>query len=223
MKLAIFDFDGTLFKGETVPFIFIQYGKLGYPRTKQAEVFLALSALVIKYKLSKKISKELFRQRAVLVLLRLFKGMNREELDSFFAEISDEILASISKDVYKELNEKKSNGYKIVILSGCFENLLNCINKNLNADLVVGTKLNFKDSDLLDLKTPLTVVTGVNKPIALTKILNLKDYDLANSIAYGDSIYDKHVFDLVGNSVAVNPDKKLRKLAKEDNLRIIEV
>ena len=41
-------------------------------------------------------------------------------------------------------------------------------------------------------------------------------------LAYGDSIYDQYVFDTVGIPVAVNPDSKLKKLAKEKNYRIMQ-
>ena len=42
-----------------------------------------------------------------------------------------------------------------------------------------------------------------------------RGYDLARSFAYSDSVTDVHMLEIVGHPHAVNPDKELRRIARE--------
>jgi phosphoserine phosphatase len=46
--------------------------------------------------------------------------------------------------------------------------------------------------------------------------------DWAASFAYGDTIHDRSLFDLVGHPVAVDPDAELRELAQARNWEVID-
>ena len=46
--------------------------------------------------------------------------------------------------------------------------------------------------------------------------------NLKQSYAYADSFTDKEVMELVGHPIAVNPDKRLKKYAKEKGWKIIQ-
>lgn len=51
MKLAIFDFDGTLFTKQTIPFFIEQWHKLNYSKSKLFIIKNRIIFLFIKYKL----------------------------------------------------------------------------------------------------------------------------------------------------------------------------
>lgn len=51
MKLAIFDFDGTLFPNQTIPYLMKRYVKLGYSKIRYSVFLGKLFIAFIKYKL----------------------------------------------------------------------------------------------------------------------------------------------------------------------------
>ena len=46
-KIAVIDFDGTLFNGESMPFIWKRYGELGYSKTRQMRALFKI--IVVKF------------------------------------------------------------------------------------------------------------------------------------------------------------------------------
>lgn len=86
MKLAIVDYDGTLFKEETIPFLF-SIAKAGKVPLK--DYYLALGRVffaILRYKsgLDKKFDKERFYHKAAKDFLTIFKNMKKEEIENFF-------------------------------------------------------------------------------------------------------------------------------------------
>ena len=63
---------------------------------------------------------------------------------------------------------------------------------------------------------------GSHKAEAITDLSSRKNISLENSWAYSDSSTDMPMLELVGNPVAVNPDRELRKQAEEKNWPILE-
>jgi hypothetical protein len=54
-----------------------------------------------------------------------------------------------------------------------------------------------------------------NKAKAISDLARKRGYDLDRSFAYSDSATDVHMLEIVGHPYAVNPDKELRRIAKE--------
>jgi phosphoserine phosphatase len=63
---------------------------------------------------------------------------------------------------------------------------------------------------------------GEGKADAIRELAGERGYDLAQCWAYSDSFTDRPMLDLVGNPVAVNPDKALRRYAAEQGWRLRE-
>ena len=61
----------------------------------------------------------------------------------------------------------------------------------------------------------------LEKRRSILQALEGQQIDWENSYAYGDSFSDLPVLELVGNPVAVNPEEKLRSVAKARNWEII--
>jgi phosphoserine phosphatase len=60
-----------------------------------------------------------------------------------------------------------------------------------------------------------------NKAAAMEQLAERRGYDLARSYAYSDSITDVHMLEIVGHPHAVNPDKELRRVARENDWPIL--
>ena len=63
---------------------------------------------------------------------------------------------------------------------------------------------------------------GEGKVEAINEIVERDGIDLENSYAYSDSSTDLPMMEMVGNPVAVNPEKELRKVAEEREWPILE-
>jgi phosphoserine phosphatase len=63
---------------------------------------------------------------------------------------------------------------------------------------------------------------GEGKAEAIRELAQQRGYDLAQCWAYSDSITDRPMLEAVGNPVAVNPDKALRRHAAEVGWRLRE-
>lgn len=222
MKIAIFDFDGTLFTQETIPFLLKQYGKIGYSKWIQTRVFVRLIILLLRYKLTKKMDKEAFRGQATRIYLSMLKGMNEEQVKNYFKKTIPGILNHINADVLGELRTCQQAGYHTILLSGCFDEILNHLQSHLGFDISLGSQLHYHKSGAgLDFSRDIVINSGKNKISSLEAYLVKVDVDWEASKAYGDSYYDYDVLSLVGDPVAVNPDERLLEIAESSNWRII--
>ena len=225
MKIAIFDFDGTLFPVETIPFLIKQYPKLGYSRVKQIKMLFGLIPELLSYKLSKNPDKEKFRHRAVYLFLSMFEGMTEDEVHEFFLKNVETVKTLLDPEVLSEVKKCHDKGYHTVLLSGCFNMMLNPLAKDYDFDEVIGTALIFsqyKDQQpRMQSKLPIVIISGEQKVTAARSINKGSEVDWQSSVAYADSYYDEPILRLVGHKVAVNPDQRLTAIAKENDWRIL--
>ncbi len=219
MKLAIFDFNGTIFPKETLPFLLTQWYKQNYSRKRLFEVSLELLPLFVKYKLfSNTNDKEGMEVRAVRRFSNIFSGMNMEELSNFFTQAAENASGFYNKQVLKEVSHAKENGYHTVLLSGAFKLFVERVGSDLDIDTVIGSELIFNNGIF---KECVNVISGSKKLGSLLEVFNKNQIDWSNSIAYADSYHDLQLLESVGNPVPVNPDDKLIKTAQKNNWRII--
>ena len=226
MRLAIFDFDGTLFEEQTIPFFMRYYSKHNYPTMPYLNYQLKVFRRIIKYKnpFIKDYEKEQFRRDAALLFIQIFNGMDKGVLDKFFEEVTESVIQNLSVPVVEEVKKCKESGYYCILLSGCYTPILEKIAEAMGIDAVIGSPIEEKHlcEGKVTIET-LDIVTGKRKVQKLLKLLQGKKVNWQDSIAYGDSVYDRSILELVGNPVAVRPDTGLEKLAIENKWRIINL
>lgn len=222
MKLAIFDFDGTLFKKDTLPFLLTQWKKKKYSRVKYYKAYLSLIGLYIKYKLNinSKLTREEMRLIAVEKFNSIFKGMTEKEINEYLLSCSMEIKDFLNESVVEELNRAIKDGYHTVLLSGSYDNFLKHIGLDLGFDTIIGTRMHF-DNEYFDYNKELEIVSGELKLHKIKKYFNKEVVNWKESRAYADSQSDEYILKSVGYPVAVNPDNKLKAIASEMNWKII--
>lgn len=226
--IAIFDFDGTLFPYETLPYLLKQYNKLGYPKTRLVITYASLIRRVLWYKVSQGLGKfaydkEIFRRNAFKDFLLLFKNSDYQEIQQFFDKNVEDIVKALDSEVVQRLKQLQSEGYTIILLSGCFEQILSLIAKALKVDLSIGTVLPYKIETcrkVLDFNKEIDVITGARK-VAQIKSLPF-EVNWEKSIAFADSYYDQDVLSLCGKAVCVNPDLRLAKIGIEMEWEIMK-
>lgn len=222
MKLAIFDFDGTLFPQDTLPFLLSKWKNLKCSRFICYKTYLALIPLFLKYKLEivTKLSREQMKLLAVKKFNTIFTGMTEQELIEYFLICSKEIEGLLNEAVVREVEKARAEGFHTVLLSGTYDYLLNSIGEHLAFDTVIGSKMHF-NKGVFDSAKELEIVIGDLKLKKMQERFNKELVDWEASRAYADGYSDLDLLYAVGNPVAVNPDTKLKSIAVEKNWRIM--
>ena len=218
-KIAVIDFDGTLFNGESMPFIWKRYGELGYSKTRQMRALFKI--IVVKFfakrKIFKKVTTEVYKESATNYLLKMFKGFTKKDMEKFFNEIYDSIEEKFNEYVVKRIYDLKNDNYEVILISGSYNMLMELVAKKLDIDYSVGTQLNFLDNGNLDVKTRLNIIKKELKVEELYKVFPKEVIDYDKSYSFSDSIADLPILETTNKKEAINPDGKLRKIALDNN------
>jgi phosphoserine phosphatase len=109
----------------------------------------------------------------------------------------------------------------VYVVSASPEEFVTPIAKMVGIDNVIATKIR---TDGLGRYVPELeqYVMGPGKTLAMQNAAERDGIDLASSFAYTDSFTDMPMLEIVGNPVAVNPEKELREAATERGWSILE-
>lgn len=121
-------------------------------------------------------------------------------------------------------------GHQIVLLSGTLEALAVIAAKALEAELSfpeIPTRIRVCATRLEEIQERWTgriageAIFGKAKARATKRLAEELRFDLAHSFAYGDSANDQWLLAAVGNPVAVNPSRKLSRIARKRNWTVL--
>lgn len=107
-----------------------------------------------------------------------------------------------------------------MLVSGAFTPLLHAVTEKLPIGTIIGTDIPYQ-ADILDHQAKISHIQGPLKTEKIHEALAGQDIDWANSFAYGDSLSDLPVLELVGHPVAVQPEPRLLTVAKERKWEIL--
>lgn len=185
MKIAFFDFDGTITKKDsTIGFIRFFVGDLKF-------IFgiVFLSPLLILYKLN--ILSNNYIKKIIVTLF--FKGIKKVNFESKAKIYSTQILHRlVRKKALDRLNWHKENGDTIVIVSASINAWLQewC---DINNFALIATELEIVDGKITGRLLPNNCY-GPEKVVRILKKYNLSDYDYI--YAYGNSRGDYEMLDI---------------------------
>lgn len=218
MRVALFDFDGTLYPGQTFD-VMLRFLK-EHPKynTHYRKFMSRFRMIYIAYKL-KLVSKDNMRASAMQQYIYTFKENTRAEVLSYFKELASEI----KKDLYVPLTDKakrfKSEGIYTMVISGAYTELLEAIFGD-TFDHLIGTEISYKDN-YIDTKASLTHMQSEHKVTHIYEHLDGKEIDWENSYAFSDSITDLDMLNLVGNAYVIQPDEALLAHAQKQRWEIM--
>ena len=219
MRVAIVDFDGTLYAKETYQIMMDHLKEHPVYHTRYKGFFRSILPPYIGHKL-KIYPKHKMRERSMQIYLDALKDLSVEEMDTYFHDIAAKMRADFNPEVVSRVKQHAADGVHVMLVSGAYTPLLHIVVDGLPFDKIIGTNIPIKNS-VIDLKTPILHVQGTGKNEQIETALANKEIDWANSFAYGDSYSDLSVLDLVGNPVAVQPEEQLKVVAKKRNWKII--
>ena len=131
----------------------------------------------------------------------------------------EKLVQHISKRAVDLIKMHKEQGRVVVLLSGSLDILVANFKEYLGMDLMIGHSLERKDGIITGRTTGLQPYKK-NKAILVKQLAEKYGLDLGNSYAYGNNYSDAHKLSLVKHPVAVNPDRKLRRIANENGWAI---
>lgn len=216
MVAAFFDLDKTIIaKSSTLAFRRHMY-KAGLLNRR---ILLKMAVAQFFYELFGATHSQMERVRETL--MALIKGWDSYQLKEIVAETLESVVAPL---VYAEalflIDEHHREGRRVIIVSSSPMEIVEPLARYLGVDDVIATRAAVDEHGLYtgDLEF---YAYGPTKAEAL-HALEAEGLDLSASYAYSDSHTDLPLLEAVGNPVAVNPDRELRKVAEERDWPIRE-
>ena len=115
------------------------------------------------------------------------------------------------------IEEHKRAGRKTVIISSSPIETVEAIGEHLGVDDVIASRARIGADGRYTGELEFYAY-GPHKAEAIREMAVREGIDLARSYGYSDSITDLPMLELVGNPVAVNPDKELARVARDREL-----
>jgi phosphatidylglycerophosphatase C len=192
--IAVFDFDGTLIKKDSMTLFFFRYFNL---TIRNAPNFFRLFFETLKYFL-KIYSQKQFKEKFINLVISL-SGF--KDIDALFDDFSIYLLDLVFKTAKKKIIKFRKKGFKTILLSASPDIYLEKISQELGFDEIICTRTIYNNNKI--------AISGLNC-YGKDKIKMLFDkyiedrVDWEGSYCYTDSESDKDLLDLFGNPNIVN-------------------
>jgi HAD superfamily hydrolase (TIGR01490 family) len=146
--------------------------------------------------------------------LMLLKGL---EVDEMRALVGDAMETALKPLVYREpldlVAKHRGRGEPVYVVSATLQEIIEPLAEELGFDGALGSLCEVVDSRYTG--RSLRACHGRGKADAVRDLAAAEDIDLTRSTAYSDSHTDLPFLEAVGRPVAVNPDRELRRIARE--------
>ena len=206
---AFFDLDRTLLRRSSALALagaFREHGVIGRGQLAKAAAWQLLFA-------ARGASAETVRKAAEDGLM-ILNGFAVGDLRRLVANAMDPVLKPL---VYREALElvagHRGRGERVYIVSATLQEIVEELADELGFDGALGSTCEIVDG--IYTGRSLRACHGEGKAAAIRELAAERGYDLAASTAYSDSHTDLPFLEAVGNPVAVNPDRELRRTADD--------
>ena len=198
--IAIFDFDGTLIKRDSMVLFFLRYFNFSW---KNILNLFQLALETIKFFL-KIYSQKQYKEKFLNLVINSSKIKDPEKIADGFSEY---LLRLVFKDAKKEISKLKENGFELVLLSASPDFYLEKIKDSLGFSKLICTKTNMKNGKITICGED---CYGENKIKMLLDEYKKEDVNWEESYCFADNKSDRHLLGLFGNAYIVN-NKRFRK------------
>jgi HAD superfamily hydrolase (TIGR01490 family) len=217
-KAAFFDIDGTLISTNVVH-------AYGYYAMNEGSVRGILG-----------------RSAATIAQIPLFAGLNlidRKIFNDYFyrqyAGLSEDRLLTLADDLFEDvikgaiyskaqdlIDEARRAGCRVVFVTGALDFTMRPLARHLGADDLIANRMQFVGGKATGKVIP-PIIEGANKANVIREYCETHGISLMKSFAYTDSASDYAMLTVVGRPTAVNPDLRLRALARSYNWPVLDV
>ena len=147
MRVAIFDFDGTLYSKETYRLMMDHLKNHPIYHSKYKRFYFSILPIYIAYKL-KLYPEQKMRAQSMKLYLSTFKHLSKVELENYFTEMAEKMQKDFNPQVLSRLEQHFADKiYNVMLVSGAFTPLLHAATKHLPIDTIIGTAIPYKDQN----------------------------------------------------------------------------
>jgi HAD superfamily hydrolase (TIGR01490 family) len=215
---AFYDVDGTLIRINIVH-AFAFYAARQPSILTSARRSVATAASLPLFWAADKISRKWFNE----LFYRSYEGASEDRLVILAEELFDEV---IKPNIYPRaldlIAESRRAGCRQVIISGALDFTMAPLARYLGVDDFIANRLEFRDGYATG-KLEKPFVAGATKADIMRAYARAHDVDLAQSWAYTDSYSDFPMLAVVGRPTAVNPDLRLRSVARSYDWPVLDL
>jgi HAD superfamily hydrolase (TIGR01490 family) len=145
--------------------------------------------------------------------MKILDGFSVEELQALVGDAMEPVLRPL---VYAEplhlVQHHRARGERVYIVSATLQEIVDHIADDLGFDGAIGSTCEIVDGRYTG--RTLRAAHGEGKARALRELAAAGGLDLESSTAYSDSYSDVPFLEAVGHPVAVNPDRRLKSIAR---------
>ena len=145
--------------------------------------------------------------------MSILEGFSVEEMQQLVGDAMEPVLRPL---VYAEplrlVQHHRERGEKVYVVSATLQEIVEHIAEDLGFDGAIGSTCEVADGVYTG--RSLRAAHGEGKAQALRELAAAEGLDLSASTAYSDSHSDVPFLEAVGHPVAVNPDRRLKRIAR---------
>jgi HAD superfamily hydrolase (TIGR01490 family) len=213
---AFFDVDGTLVRSNVVTSYFYAVGKLEKGRSKWLRVARAWAS-VPRWLWLDRVDRSRFNRE----FFQVYGGMSHGGIRRLFRDGYEEYFGPrLIASAVERARVHRERGDRLVLLSGSPDFIVRPLAERLGAQDCLCPTL-AEDNGLLtgEMKEP--ALAGSAKAEAAREYAARHGIELSACSAYADSLWDAPLLEVVGEAVAVRPDKALSRLAVERGWEVL--
>jgi HAD superfamily hydrolase (TIGR01490 family) len=215
---AFYDVDGTLIRTNIVH-AFAWYAShqptVGGSLAQTLSTALSVPLFLVADKVSRKMFNELF--------YRYYAGQSEDRLVTLAEDLfADVIKPSIFPKAPDLIAQSRRSGALQVIVSGGLDFTVRPLAAHLGVDDFIANRLEF-DRGVATGKLGKPFVAGASKAQIIRDYALAHDIDLGSSYAYSDSYSDYPMLAVVGRPAVVNPDLRLRGVARSYDWPVLDL
>jgi HAD superfamily hydrolase (TIGR01490 family) len=215
---AFYDVDGTLIRTNIVH-AFAFYAQRQPTLTESALRMAKTTASIPLFWAADKLSRKWFNE----LFYKSYEGAGEDRLLVLAEELFEEI---IKPNIYPRaqalIDESRRAGCRQVIVSGALDFTIRPLARYLGVDDFIANRLEFDNGYATgQLRKPF--VAGATKAQIMRDYARARGVDLAESWAYTDSYSDYPMLAVVGHPTAVNPDLRLRSVARSYDWPVLDL
>jgi HAD superfamily hydrolase (TIGR01490 family) len=209
MPASFFDVDGTLVRTNLLhPTVFYLANQNNPLRSVGALARAALGGPRMA------VAEMVDRRRFNELLFAAYQGTSQDRLLLLADEAFDSVIRPAIYPGARDLVGRcRDEGHDVVLVSGALDFLMDRLVKYLGASGHISNRLEIKDGFATG-KLLRPVVAGPEKARLIREWAASRGHELGQCFAYSDSYSDVPMLSVVGHPCAVNPDLRLRKLAR---------
>ena len=215
---AFYDVDGTLIRINIVH-TFAFYASRQPSLLESARRMVTTAASIPIFWAADKLSRKYFNE----IFYRSYKGASEDRLVELSEELFEDVIRpNIFPRARDLIEESRRAGCRQVLLSGALDVTLRPLARYLGADDLIANRLEF-DQGYATGKLKKPFIAGATKAEIMRDYALRHDLDLARSWAYSDSFSDFPMLAVVGHPTAVNPDLRLRSIARSYDWPVLDL